>query len=82
MALEMDKYIKDVSLSFTHSEPIDSAYIVWSPDSNFAHIQSDTVFLTTKEMYFIDRFRPQNQIALVDGIMYDPEIYAYDLAGN
>jgi len=82
MALEMDKYIKDVSLSFTHSEPIDSAYIIWVPDSNFAHIQSDTVVLTTKEIYFTDRFRPQNQIALVDGIMYDPEIYAYDLAGN
>jgi hypothetical protein len=78
----MDKYIKDVSLTFTHSEPIDSAYIVWAPDSNFAHIQSDTVVLTTKEIYFTDRFRPQNQIALVDGIMYDPEIYAYDLAGN
>ena len=82
MTLEMDKYIKDISLSFTHSEPIDSAYIIWSPDSNFSHIQSDTVVLTTKEIYFTDRFNPRNQIALVDGIMYDPEIYAYDLAGN
>ncbi|HIB34255.1 MAG TPA: hypothetical protein EYO27_04485 [Candidatus Marinimicrobia bacterium] len=82
MALEMDKYIKDVSLSFTQSEPIDSAYIVWAPDSNYADVQSDTVILTSEEIYFTDRFRPQNQKALLDGIMYDPAIYAYDLAGN
>ncbi len=43
MTIEMDKYIKDVSLSFTHSEPIVSAYLVWAPDSNFAHIVADTV---------------------------------------
>ena len=27
MTLDMDTYMKDVSISFTHSEPIDSAYI-------------------------------------------------------
>ncbi len=82
MTLDMDKYIKDISLSFTSSEPIDSAYIVWAPDSNFAHIQADTVVLTADEILNTERFKPANQKGLVDGVMYDPEIYAYDRAGN
>jgi len=82
MTLEMDKYIKYVALSFTHSEPIDSAYLVWVPDSNFTHISVDTVLLTADEILQTERFKPANQTVLVDGIMYDPEIYAFDRAGN
>ena len=82
MTIEMDKYIKDVSLSFTHSEPIVSAYLVWAPDSNYAHIVADTVHLTEAEIDREDRFKPTHQIGLVDGVMYDPEIYAVDRAGN
>ena len=82
LALEMDKYLKDILLSFTASEPVDSAYIVWAPDSNFAHIHADTVILTGEEIIVSKRFRPTNQTNLVDGVMYDPEIYAYDRAGN
>ena len=82
MTLEMDKYIKDISISFTNSEPITSAYLVWTPDSIFNYIESDTVFLTDEEIIKTDRFTPVNQKALVDGIMYDPKIYAIDRAGN
>lgn len=82
MTIEMDKYIKDVSLSFTHSEPIVSGYVVWTPDSNFSHINADTVHLTEAEIGSDARFKPANQTALVDGVMYDPEIYAVDRAGN
>ena len=82
MTIEMDKYIKDVLLSFTHSEPIVSAYMVWAPDTNFAHIVADTVHLTEAEIDREDRFKPTHQIGLVDGVMYDPEIYAVDRAGN
>ena len=82
LTLEMDKYIKDISISFTISEPIDSAYIVWSPDSIFNYIESDTVILTKEEIIKTDRFKPVNQKALVDGIMYDLKIYAIDRAGN
>ena len=82
MTLEMDKYIKDISISFTNSEPITSAYLVWTPDSIFNYIESDTVFLTEEEIIKTDRFTPVNQKALVDGIMYDPKIYAIDRAGN
>ena len=82
MVLEMDKYLKDVSLSFTSTEPIDSAFIVWAPDSNFNHISADTVILIHDEIIHTDRFKPVNQTDLVDGVMYDPEIYAFDRAGN
>ena len=82
LSLEMDKYLKDILLSFTTSEPIDSAFIVWAPDSNFAHIHADTVSLTDEEIMISERFRPANQFNLADGVMYDPEIYAYDRAGN
>ena len=82
MTLEMEKFIKDISISFTNSEPIDSAYIVWSPDSIYSYIDSDTVVLTKEEIVKTDRFMPANQKALVDGIMYDPKIYAMDRAGN
>ncbi|MBC8345563.1 MAG: hypothetical protein ISR82_04155 [Candidatus Marinimicrobia bacterium] len=82
MTLEMDKYLKDVALSFSATEPIDSAYIVWAPDSNFAHITSDTIILTRDERLATDRFKPSHQTDLVDGVMYDPEIYAFDIAGN
>ena len=82
MTLEMDKYIKDISISFTNSEPITSAYLVWSPDSIFDYIESDTVILTKEEIVRSDRFKPLNQKALIDGIMYDPKIYAFDRAGN
>ena len=82
MTIEMDKYIKDVTLSFTHSEPIVSAYVVWAPDSNFAHIPTDTVYLTNGEIEMENRFKPANQKELVDGVMYDPEIYAVDRASN
>ena len=50
MTLEMEKFIKDISISFTNSEPIDSAYIVWSPDSIYSYIDSDTVILTKEEI--------------------------------
>ena len=82
MTLEMDKYMKEVSLSYSTTEPLDSAYIVWIPDSNFANIQTDTVFLSKKELKITDRFKPENQIGLVDGVMYDPTIYSFDRAGN
>ena len=82
MVLEMDKYLKDISLSFTSTEPIDSAFIVWAPDSNFNHISADTVILIHDEIGQTDRFKPVNQTDLVDGVMYDPEIYAFDRAGN
>ena len=82
MTLEMDKYIKDISISFTNSELITSAYLVWSPDSIFDYIEPDTVILTKEEIIKSDRFTPVNQKALVDGIMYDPKIYAIDRAGN
>lgn len=82
MTLEMDKYLKDISLSFTTSEPIDSAYIVWAPDTNFSHISVDTIILTPNEIGFAGRFKPTNQTKLVDGVMYNPEIYAIDRAGN
>ena len=82
MVLEMDKYLKDVSLSFTSTEPIDSAFIVWAPDSNFNHISADTVILIHDEIGHTDRFKPVNQTDLMDGVMYDPEIYAFDRAGN
>ena len=82
MVLEMDKYLKDVSLSFTSTEPIDSAFIVWAPDSNFNHIPADTVILIHDEIGHTDRFKPVNQTDLMDGVMYDPEIYAFDRAGN
>ncbi|MBT7974690.1 MAG: hypothetical protein HN687_11135, partial [Candidatus Marinimicrobia bacterium] len=82
MTLDMDKYLKEVFLSFTSSEPMDSAFIVWAPDSNFTHIASDTVILTHDELLATDRFRPSQQTDLVDGVMYDPEIYGFDIAGN
>ena len=82
MTLEMNKYIKDISISFTYSEPIESAYLVWSPDSIFNYIASDTVILTKEEIIKSGRFKPINQKALVDGIMYDPKIFAIDRAGN
>ena len=82
MTLDMDKYLKEVFLSFTSSEPMDSAFIVWAPDSNFTHIASDTVILTHDELLATDRFRPSHQTDLVDGVMYDPEIYGFDIAGN
>jgi len=82
MVLEMDKYLKDVSLSFTSTEPINSAFIVWAPDSNFNHISADTVILIHDEIGHTDRFKPVNQTDLMDGVMYDPEIYAFDRAGN
>jgi len=82
MVLEMDKYLKDVLLSFTSTEPIDSAFIVWAPDSNFNHISADTVILIHDEIGHTDRFKPVNQTDLMDGVMYDPEIYAFDRAGN
>ena len=82
MTLEMDKYMKEVSLSYSTTEPIDSAYIVWIPDSNFANIQSDTVLLTEKELKIADRFKPGNQMGLVDGVMYNPAIFSFDRAGN
>ena len=43
---------------------------------------ADTVHLTEAEIDREDRFKPTHQIALVDGVMYDPEIYAVDRAGN
>jgi len=82
MTLDMDTYMKDVSISFTHSEPIDSAYIVWVPNSNFSHVPLDTVILTKEEIDKSDRFKPYNQSPLIDGVMYNPEIYAIDRAGN
>ena len=82
MTLEMDKYMKKVSLSYTTTEPIDSAYIIWHPDTNFSDINSDTVILSTDELILIERFNPENQSDLVDGVMYNPAIYAYDRAGN
>ena len=82
MTLEMDKYMKEVLLSYSTTEPIDSAYIVWIPDSNFANIQSDTVLLTEKELKIADRFKPRNQMGLVDGVMYNPAIFSFDRAGN
>ena len=82
MTLDMNKYIKDISLSFTYSEPIDTAYIVWTPDSNFKDIPSDTVALSKIEIGQTGRFKPVNQKPLIDGVMYDPRIYAVDRAGN
>ena len=82
MTIEMDKYMKDVSLSFTSSEILDSSYIVWVPDSNFMDIPVDTVQLINEELSIVDRFTPINQDQLVDGVMYNPEIYGYDRAGN
>jgi len=82
MSLEMDKYMKEVYLSYTSTEPIDSAYIIWYPDSNFADTKSDTVILSSEELVITDRFKPVNQTQLVDGVMYNPGIFAYDRAGN
>ena len=82
MTIEMDKYMKDVSLSYSSSEILDSSFIVWVPDSNFMDIPVDTVQLTNEELSIVDRFTPINQDQLVDGVMYNPEIYGYDRAGN
>ena len=82
MALEMDKYMKDISISFYASEVLDSAFIVWVADSNFKDISRDTVFIESNELDIRGRFRPINQGSLVDGVMYNPEIYGYDRAQN
>ena len=82
MVLEMDKYIKDIALAFSTSEILDSAFIVWVADSNFANIPTDTVILSKNELDLNVRFRPVNQQSLVDGVMYNPEIYGYDRATN
>ena len=82
MTLEMDKYMKEVSLSYTTTEPIDSAYIIWDPDTNFSDISSDTVILSTDELILTERFNQEGQSELVDGVMYNPAIFAYDRAGN
>ena len=82
MTLEMDKYMKDIAISFSTSELLDSAFIVWVADSNFADIPADTVFLTDNELEIRGRFRPINQEGLVDGVMYNPELYGYDRASN
>ena len=55
--------------------------ISWLKPIGF-YIDSDTVILTKEEIVKTDRFKPANQKALVDGIMYDPKIYAIDRAGN
>ena len=82
MTLEMDKYMKDIAISFSTSELLDSAFIVWVADSNFADIPADTVFLSDNELEIRGRFRPINQEGLVDGVMYNPELYGYDRASN
>ena len=82
MSLEMDKYMKDVTFSYETSEILDSSFVVWVPDSNFKDISSDTVRLTEKELFLRERFTPVNQGQLVDGVMYNPEIYGFDRAGN
>ncbi|MEC7871559.1 MAG: Ig-like domain-containing protein [Candidatus Neomarinimicrobiota bacterium] len=82
MTLEMDKYMKEVALSFTASEPLDSGFILWVPDSNFIDTPTDTILLTTNELEIEGRFTPVNQTGLVDGVMYNPEVYGYDRAGN
>ena len=74
--------MKEVLLSYTSTEPIDSAYIIWYPDSNFIDTKSDTVILSVEELILTDRFNPENQSELVDGVMYNPGIFAYDRAGN
>ena len=82
MTLEMDKYMKDISISFSASEILDSAFIVWVADSKFNDVSKDTVFITNDELEIRDRFRPVNQGNLVDGVMYNPEIYGFDRARN
>mgnify|MGYP001158560002 FL=1 len=82
MTLEMDKYMKEVALSYTASEPLDSGFILWVPDSNFIDTPIDSVLLTIDELDIRNRFTPINQTGLVDGVMYNPEIYGYDRAGN
>ena len=82
MTLNMDKYMKDISIAYSTSEILDSAFIVWLADSNFSDISPDTVFLTSEELKISTRFRPLNQETLVDGVMYNPEIYGYARATN
>ena len=82
MSLEMDKYMKEVSLSYAASEKLDSAFVIWNPDSNFSNISIDTVLLAKDELLIRQRFFPTNQTPLVDGVMYNPEIYGIDRAGN
>ena len=82
MTLDMDKYMKDISISYSTSEKLDSAFIVWLADSNFSDISPDTVFLTREELEISARFRPLNQTSLIDGVMYNPEVYGYDRATN
>ena len=82
MSLEMDKYMKEVSLSYAASEKLDSAFVIWNPDSNFSNISIDTVVLSKDELSIRQRFFPTNQTPLVDGVMYNPEIYGIDRAGN
>ena len=82
MTLDMDKYMKDIAISFSASEILDSAFIVWVADSNFADIPADTVFLSENELEISGRFRPIKQEELVDGVMYNPELYGYDRATN
>ena len=49
MTLDMDKYMKDISIAYSTSEKLDSAFIVWLADSNFSDISPDTVFLKNEE---------------------------------
>ena len=82
MSLDMDKYMKEVAFSYAATEQLDSAYIIWKPDSNFNDTSIDTVVLVDDELINRNRFLPQNQTNLVDGVMYNPEIFGFDRAGN
>ncbi len=82
LTLDMDKYIKEIFIEYSNSEPLDSAFIVWAPDSLFEHIPLDTMKLVNEELFLQERFKPQYQIDLIDGVIYHPAIYGYDRAGN
>ena len=69
MTVEMDKYMKEVALSYTTSEPLDSVLILLAPDSNFIDTPTDSVLLTIDELSITNLFTPINQTGLVDGIM-------------
>jgi hypothetical protein len=79
MDLWVDRYIHEPVFTFSSTEPLDSAFLVWQADS----LPADTISFEAEEL--AAQSEPvilNHQSPLLDGHWYRVQLFGYDQAGN
>lgn len=81
--LNVNPHINKAEIAYEFSEPVNSAFTVWIPDTVFSDAAIDTIILTESELIpDSGKIELTNQTALRDSAVYSLSMIVTDRAGN